>query len=284
MAQAQQVSKPTGVAATKLVMKMAEKQDLDPNQYASTVMKSCFTGDTTPEQFMAFLMIAREHGLNPITREIYAFAKGGKVHPIVSIDGWLKIINEHPQFNGMKFHDVLDDAGNLISITCQIYRKDRDIPTEVTEYLDECKMPTEPWKKWPARMLRHKATIQCARYAFGFAGIFDADEAQRIETADIQGQAYAVEEEPESPAKRIAAKIQARVGKEDLAPETDAEEVTGDGAGATAVVETVTDDGEIIEDPEKPAIKDIPGLKKGSELSKENEEWVEDMEKGDKKK
>jgi hypothetical protein len=105
MAQAAEKHSP-GVAGTKLVMKMAEKQDLDPQAYASTVMKSCFTGETSPEQFMAFLMIAREHGLNPITREIYAFSKGGKVMPIVSIDGWLKIINEHPQFDGMQFGSI----------------------------------------------------------------------------------------------------------------------------------------------------------------------------------
>jgi hypothetical protein len=29
-------------------------------------------------------------------------------------------------------------------------------------------------------MLRHKALIQCARLAFGFAGIYDEDEATRI--------------------------------------------------------------------------------------------------------
>jgi hypothetical protein len=29
-------------------------------------------------------------------------------------------------------------------------------------------------------MLRHKAMVQCARLAFGYAGIYDADEADRI--------------------------------------------------------------------------------------------------------
>ena len=29
-------------------------------------------------------------------------------------------------------------------------------------------------------MLRHKAMIQCARLAFGFVGIYDQDEAERI--------------------------------------------------------------------------------------------------------
>ena len=35
-------------------------------------------------------------------------------------------------------------------------------------------------------MLRHKAMIQCARLAFGFGGIFDQDEADRIiERSDV---------------------------------------------------------------------------------------------------
>jgi hypothetical protein len=51
---------------------------------------------------------------------------------------------------------------------------------EVTEYLAECRQGTDPWKKWPARMLRHKAAIQAIRYAFGFSGIVDPDEADRM--------------------------------------------------------------------------------------------------------
>ena len=64
--------------------------------------------------------------------------------------------------------NVLD--GKLFSVTCRIFRKDRTRPTELTEYMSECAGTSEPWKKWPARMLRHKATIQCARYAFGLSG------------------------------------------------------------------------------------------------------------------
>ena len=46
--------------------------------------------------------------------------------------------------------------------------------------MNECRRNTDPWKQWPSRMLRHKATIQAARYAFGFSGIVDQDEAERI--------------------------------------------------------------------------------------------------------
>jgi hypothetical protein len=34
-------------------------------------------------------------------------------------------------------------------------------------------------------MLRHKAAIQCGRYAFGLSGIIDPDEAERFQDAGI---------------------------------------------------------------------------------------------------
>ena len=65
----------------------------------------------------------------------------------------------------------------------------------------ECKKrDVAPWKSHPRRMLRHKAMIQCARLAFGFAGIYDQDEAERIaEAAPIEGTARRVTEAPALP-------------------------------------------------------------------------------------
>jgi hypothetical protein len=74
------------------------------------------------------------------------------------------------------------------SCTCTIYRKDRQHPVEVTEWMSECKREVGPWKSHPKRMLRHKAMIQCARLAFGFVGVYDQDEAERIVERDITPQ------------------------------------------------------------------------------------------------
>lgn len=151
----------------------------DANECAEVLANSIIPNNARPAEIITFLAIAKQYRLNPITKEIYAFANRGGVQPIVSIDGWLKIINSHPQFNGMEFSDHLSADGSLQSVTCRIFRKDRDHPVEVTEYMNECRRGTEPWKQWPSRMLRHKATIQAARYAFGFSGIVDPDEAER---------------------------------------------------------------------------------------------------------
>jgi hypothetical protein len=44
-------------------------------------------------------------------------------------------------------------------------------------------------------MLRHKATMQAIRYAFGFAGVMDPDEYERMITVDAQV-SKAVKNEP----------------------------------------------------------------------------------------
>lgn len=174
-----------------VVAKMAERFEMTPAEFERTVKATVCPSNITNEQFVAFLMVAKEYSLNPITKQIYAFPSKGGIVPIVSIDGWLRIINEHPQFDGMEFVDNVNNDGKLLSITCRMYRKDRSKPIEVTEYMSECLRGTDTWKQWPARMLRHKATIQAARYAFGLAGIYDEDEAQRVGQAvekDITGQ------------------------------------------------------------------------------------------------
>ena len=178
-----EIKKPTGVIAA-----LANQYDMDPSRFGEVLRQTCMPsprdlgrdGGVTNEELAAFCMVAKEYKLNPLTREIYAFPrKGGGIAAIVPIDGWLKLANNHPQFDGMVFRDNPDEKGNLLSITCKIYRKDRKHPIEVTEYLSECYRGTEPWKKWPHRMLQHKAAIQACRYAFSFSGIQDEDDAAR---------------------------------------------------------------------------------------------------------
>lgn len=166
-----------------VVASMAANYGMDRRAFEATLRATVMPQNTSNEQAAAFLLVAREHKLNPFTREIFAFpTQGGGIQPVVSVDGWMKLINSHPDFDGMDFEDHID-GGALMSITCRIYRKGRAHPVEVTEYMSECKRDTPTWKRWPARMLRHKAAIQAARYAFGFAGIMEPDEAERAAVA-----------------------------------------------------------------------------------------------------
>lgn len=172
-------------ALTPLLNKFATRYEMgaNPSEVANTLKQTCFKGQVSDSQMVALLIVADQYKLNPFTKELYAFPdKNNGIVPVVGLDGWARIINENPQFDGMEFS--MDPSGT--ECTCKIYRKDRGHPISTTEYMSECKRNTQPWQSHPRRMLRHKSMIQCARLAFGFAGIYDQDEAERIVSKDIE--------------------------------------------------------------------------------------------------
>jgi len=175
------------MAGNQLIASLANKAGVTEQQYYNTLMKTIMpSGNVSPEHVLAFLQVAGKYRLDPLTREIFAFpAKGGGIQPVVSVDGWISLANREPDMDGMVHDDILDDQGNLVAVKCSVYRKGRAHPVTATEYMDECRRNTEPWKQWPRRMLRHKATIQALRYAYGFAGIMEPDEAERWHDAPV---------------------------------------------------------------------------------------------------
>lgn len=184
---------------------LAAKLECDPAKLAPMLKKTAFATCRTDEEFMAMCMVANTYGLNPILKEVYAFpSKGGQVVPIVGVDGWIKLMNSNPAFDGLEFEEGDDHC------TAIVYRKDRAHPIKATEWLAECMGTTEPWKRWPRRMLRHKAMIQAARIAFGFAGIYDEDEANRI--ASVEAIEAVAEEKPQNEPKKAKDALRAKLG------------------------------------------------------------------------
>ena len=105
--------------------------------------------------------------LDPLCEEIgFTQYDDGQWQLFITIEGCSKLLNQHPQFNGLVFtqSDTLID-GVPEWIECSIYRKDREVPTTVREYLIEVKGENEIWGKMPRRMLRHRALQQCVRLA-----------------------------------------------------------------------------------------------------------------------
>ena len=168
-----------------LLARMADRFGVDPDKMATTMKATCFRqrgrdGGPAPEvsneQLMALVIVAEQFGLNPFTRELYAFPDGGGIVPMISVDGWIRIVNEQPQFDGLEFSEGPPIEGGQYGghpewIDCTIYRKDRARPVAIREYMAECFNERSPvWKKSPRRFLRHRALIQCGRVAFGFGG------------------------------------------------------------------------------------------------------------------
>ena len=177
----------TALATTSkrsILESIGARYQIDPAKVMSVLSATAFKQSKeepplTPEEFQAALIVANQYELNPFTKEIFAFRSKGKLLTVVSIDGWCAVINRRPELNGIEFTEQFEN-GKIFSVTCKIHRKDRALPIVVTEYLSECQRDTDPWKKSPIRMLRHKALIQCGRVAFSVSGIVDPEEAETI--------------------------------------------------------------------------------------------------------
>lgn len=176
-----------------LIRRLAARFHVDDDKMLTTLKQTAFRAvgkdgrpiEVTNEQMMALLVVADQYHLNPWTKEIYAFPdRAGGIVPVVGVDGWIRMINEHPQFKSIELRmaETDDPAEILAWIECEIWRKDRDRPIVVREFFIECKRNTDPWNQMPRRMLRHKAIIQCGRVAFGFSGVYDPDDAEYMAT------------------------------------------------------------------------------------------------------
>lgn len=199
----------TSIVVTQAIQ-LAEKFGIDSSsangqELINVLKNTCFkTSETVSDaQLSALLIVAAQYSLNPFTREIYAFPdKKSGIVPVVGVDGWSRIINQHAQLDGIEFRyseNKVNMPGAKVSahewIECVITRKDRAQPVVIREYLEECYRPPfegknkdtgqkytvdGPWQTHPNRFLRHKSLIQCSRVAFGFTGIYDQDEGERI--------------------------------------------------------------------------------------------------------
>ena len=123
--------------------------------------------DVPAKTILTVLRMMQSLHLDPLLEEIgLAQYEDGRWHVFITIEGCAKLLNQHPQFNGLVFHQ----ANTLIEgvpewIECSIYRKDREVPTTVREYYIEVKCETTIWQKMPRRILRHRALQQCVRLA-----------------------------------------------------------------------------------------------------------------------
>lgn len=165
----------------KLMERFGNQWGVEPAKALDTIKATVMPSGkrVSNEELMAFLVVADRYKLDPLMKEIYAFPDKGGVIPIVGIDGWMAIMNRQPEFDGIDY-EYTDD-----SVTAIIYRKDRSHPTKVTEFLGECKRNTPAWNSHPRRMLRHRATSQAIRTAFGISGIMERDEAEAHVERDI---------------------------------------------------------------------------------------------------
>ena len=243
---------PVPAVRPSLVTKFAARFSIDPEKLLPILKATAFKQrqsepEVTNEQMAALLVVADQYGLNPFTREIFAFAdKQSGIVPVVGVDGWSRIINDHPQSDGFDFRVAEDmvtpDAGKECPTWMEvvIHRKDRAHPIVVREYLDEVYQPPRgqnrysgPWQTHTKRMLRHKVMIQGGRLAYGFSGIYDEDEAERIIEGQIieQGPPLQLTQTGAAGLKQAVVKDRPKGGKKAEAAQAPSTTAPGPGAG-----------------------------------------------------
>jgi len=133
-------------------------------------------GLTEPE-FRLFAEMCRATGLNPATKEIWAIKAGGRLQLMTGINGFLRIANSHPQFDGMEVSFEWDGK-QLVSCTVKVHRKDRKFPSVATAYWSEYAKQTPIWRTMPTVMLSKCAKSLAIREAFiqELGGFYTAEE------------------------------------------------------------------------------------------------------------
>jgi hypothetical protein len=123
-----------------------------------------------PKQtLLALLRLARTNNLDPLKEEVaLALYEDSHWQAYITVEGYSKILNSHPAFDGISFSESLEKTNGIpIWMECTIYRKDRSLPIVVREYFEEVRGEQAIWQKMPRRMLRHRVMQQCARLAVG---------------------------------------------------------------------------------------------------------------------
>lgn len=141
----------------------------------------------------AFKFMCQKTGTDPRQGEIYPQFDGYRFVPTLTSDGWLRVANQHPEFDGMSIDysdkEVSIEIGEAVVIGAEyvevtVHRKDRTHQSSVREYLRETFNPNNLTHfTHPNRNTRHKAIAQAVKIAFGISGAYVQGEADELRAA-----------------------------------------------------------------------------------------------------
>ncbi len=166
----------------------------------AVIEKQFFPQGTSIEEQRYCFAVARELGLNPITKEVYFVQRRqkvgerwiNKVEPMVGRDGFLSIAHRSGQFDGIETMTSIKPVPKLVkgnwiyedqlTAACAVFRRDteRSFSVEVSwsEYVQKTSdgQPTKFWFEKPETMLKKVAESQALRKAFNIHGVYAPEE------------------------------------------------------------------------------------------------------------
>jgi phage recombination protein Bet len=154
----------------------------------------------TDDELKMLLYLCKEYNLDPLKKEIYFIKYGGRSTILTSRDGYLKIANNDPNFNGLESDVVYlgdklskrDDGSlhieygpehlafdktKLTGAFCSVFRKDRTKATTIFVSLkDYYKKGAPIWEQYINAMILKVAEAMALKRAFSISGLVTKEE------------------------------------------------------------------------------------------------------------
>ena len=143
-------------------------------------LKDTVAKGSTDSQFRMFIEVCRATGLNPFLKEIWFVPSVGVM---AGRDGYLRVANDHPMFDGMETLVERNEQNIPIKATCSVWRKDRAHPIKCEAYYSEYKKAGQVWNTYPSAMISKVAEVLALKRSFSINGVVTEEEigAQVVE-------------------------------------------------------------------------------------------------------
>jgi len=154
-------------------------------------LKQTVAKGATDAQFKMFVEVCKATGLNPFLKEIWFVPAVGVM---AGRDGYLRVANEHPMFDGMETKIERDAKGIPIKATCQVWRKDRSHPITCEAYYNEYKKAGNVWNTYPSAMIGKVSEVLALKRSFSINGVVTEEEIGPPQEAEPRGSKEAATE------------------------------------------------------------------------------------------
>ena len=156
-------------------------------------IKRTVASDANTDELKMFLHVAKSYGLDPFNKEIFFWKVKGKPTIMTSRDGYLKIADRHPQYDGLVSdvvrkndsfkknadgieHEYGTERGDIVGAYALVYRKDRSYPVYVFAPFAEYRADTKVWYKYPSAMILKVAESMALKRSFSVSGLVSREE------------------------------------------------------------------------------------------------------------
>lgn len=163
-----------------------------------------------------FLTLAAKYELDPFAKEIWFVRMGGRNTIITGRDGYLKIANRNPAYDGMTSDVVhagdkfikdgneirhaytLSNRGPIVGAYAMVYRKDRSTPSYFFAPFNEYNKGgiSGVWSQYPSAMIVKVAEACALKRAFSISGLTTEEEVGNGDR--VQAQAQKPPQQPQS--------------------------------------------------------------------------------------